>query len=173
MKKEIYSVQTAQLWYSMAMRIAWLCNSLSVTAQLWNSMTVKQHGYKEALGLGNPGENSLERGPSLARQLWYAPVCSILPCASLLCSADTALVFQLQLRKPHLQPSVERKNALFKPQRVSLSMVSDWFILVQMRTPNTQFNWSKMHCSEWSEWSHSGWWRCWWRYSYTALIGQG
>ena len=39
-----------------------------------------------------------------------------------------------------------------------LPLVSDWSVLIQMRTPkSSQFDLSKRHCPDWSEWSYSDW----------------
>ena len=70
-KKETYSVQIPQVWYSTAMRLTELWEQLkSFTAWLWSSMAMEQHGCKAAL----------RWDPSLAKQLCPVLVCSTCSC---------------------------------------------------------------------------------------------
>ena len=113
---------------------------------------MEQHGSQVVLG----------PSPSLARQFCSALLCcSLLICSGLVCfilfqqdiSSVSSSVLQFQLGKCSLQPSLERKSVLSE-----LTYIDRSHAPVPMKTLNSlQFNWSKRHCPDQSEWCCSDW----------------
>lgn len=112
------SVQTAPLWYSTTARNSSAVPQLScVTAQLWSSTAVEQHGCELALGWGGPG----------ARRLCCTSTCT---CADLFYASLLFLVGFALLQwdfsvsalagKRHSLSLVDRDSALFKPKQRGL-----------------------------------------------------
>ena len=111
----------------------------------------------------------------LFSSLWSCPFCVSLLWPVLVCSALFQWVFQLSWGnglfsfpwKGKAHCPNQRGTALYGQK--SMPLVPDWFVLMQMRTPNPRsLHLSKRHYS-----ALIGHWRCWRGYSCTAPVGWG
>ena len=124
-------------------------------AQLWNNATVR--GVSDVRWPWN--EVALGWGPSLAIQLCSSSLHSVL-----LHSCETSSTFNSRQRNAVFcgkgKWDLWVRGELTYRERSS-PLVPDWFILMQMRTPNPHSMIDpKKHCLDCLEWSCSGWWRC-------------
>lgn len=157
-----YSMQTAQLWYSMG-----VVQLKSVIAQLWNSMAKEQHHWQAALEWGRPGARALQLDSSTPVRL------HLLQSASFF-SGETSSVFQFQPEKcrENVPLTLQWKGKCILWDRGELTLykqkspplVPDWSVLMQMRTPSPcSMTWPKNTVLI----GQNGaalirQWRCWW-----------
>ena len=173
-KEKFCSVRTPQLWYSTAVK----------TVLLWNSSIVLQFSYRVAR-LENSravgwlwSEAALGGGPSptidclaLICLLCSSPHQSALPYPALLSVLFYALVWWgvffhvssalFQLSQGNTVFSLLWKVKMHCMSQRGVTYIErsphPWALIGLSSCKSSQFDWSKRHCPNWSEWSHTNW----------------
>ena len=162
-------MRTAWLWNSSIVlqlnyEASWLCNS-SAVKQPWG----EAHFWFDSSPLISSTCSALQPPAPLCPAL----LCTHLFCSSLLCftcffllwSGKTSSIFHLSCQRcavfslPLKRKVLPELEGAYLHRQKFPSLVPDWLILMQMRTPilSLRFDWSKKHCPDCSECCCSDW----------------